>query len=250
MPQQEQMSKKAGFSLDLRFIVVILVLVIGGMLATWQPWTNKTSDDRTISVAGQATVSAEPDEYVFYPNYEFTDADEDTAIEKLTETNNQIASELKELGVKDNQIKTNAGNNNYYITREPDSDDAIYTLSITVIVDDKDLAQKVQDYLITTDPTGSITPYPTFSEAKQKELQSQARDQATKDARSKADQSAKNLGFTVGKVKSVDDGAGFGGIIPLDRSASSVAEDTASSLPLQPGENELTYTVTVEYYLD
>jgi len=34
----------------------------------------------------------------------------------------------------------------------------------------KDLAQKVQDYLLTTNPKGSVTPYPSFSTAKQKEL--------------------------------------------------------------------------------
>jgi uncharacterized protein YggE len=122
-------------------------------------------------------------------------------------------------------------------------------LQLTVTVNSRETAQKVQDYLINTGPTGSISPYPTFSDTKRKELESQARDEATKDARAKADQLAKNLGFSVGKVKSIEDQSGFGDIIPLD---ATIQPDSASrsSLAVQPGENEITYTVRVIYYLD
>jgi uncharacterized protein YggE len=111
------------------------------------------------------------------------------------------------------------------------------------------MAQKVQDYLLTTSPSGTISPYSAFSTEKRKELESQARDEATIDAREKAEQSAENLGFKLGKVKSIEDQSGFGGVIPLDTPAT--MEDSArSSLSVQPGENEITYTVRVVYYLD
>ncbi len=54
--------------------------------------------------------------------------------------------------------------------------------------------------MVTTAPTGQVSPRPNFSDAKRKELESKARDEATKDARAKADQSARNLGFKVGKI--------------------------------------------------
>lgn len=253
MPPEEQtppIPSKNRFSLDLRFVVVILLIAIAAMIVIWKPWDTVSSDDRTVSVTGEATISAEPDEYAFYPTYEFTSANQDTALTELTDKSNGITDELKALGVKDSQIKTNADGYDYPATRKTGTDVTTYTLQLTITVGDKKLAQKVQDYLLTTSPTGAVTPYPTFSEAKRKELESKARDQATKEARAKAEQSAKNLGFSVGKVKSVSDGAGFGDIYTLEGGASSLqAEDSSRSLALQPGENDLDYSVTVVYYV-
>jgi uncharacterized protein YggE len=97
---------------------------------------------------------------------------------------------------------------------------------------------------------GGVTPQSTFSTTKQKELESRGRDQATKEARTKADQQAKNLGFTVGKVKSVEDSgdSGYGGVMPMAASAMDVSS-TQKSLAVQPGQNDLTYTVQVTYYI-
>jgi len=82
-------------------------------------------------------------------------------------------------------------------------------------------------------------------------LENQARDEATKDARAKADQSAKNLGFKVAAVKAVNDGSGFGGYPypTIDYAEGLKADDSRSSLTIQPGENDLSYTVTVTYFI-
>lgn len=238
-------SQKLSFNLDLRLVVVALVLVIAGMLAMWRPWEGVS--DRTIEVGGQATISAVPDEYLFYPVYEFTNADKQKALAELTSKSNDLVAKLKELGVSDSQIKTNSDGYDYPYYKETDGN-PIYSLRLTVTINDKDLAQKVQDYLITTAPTGGVSPQVGFSEAKRKELEGQARDQATKDARAKAEQSAKNLGFSIGAVKSVTDGAGFGGpIYSLDAAGREAA--SPSSLSLQPGENDLSYSVSVVYFV-
>jgi uncharacterized protein YggE len=92
-----------------------------------------------------------------------------------------------------------------------------------------------------------------FSNAMQKTLESKARDDAAKEARAKAEQSAQNLGFKVGKVKSISDGAGFNGsIMPMNASAASgtMSMDKATtSLAVHPGQNDLNYSVTVTYYI-
>ena len=105
--------------------------------------------------------------------------------------------------------------------------------------------------MITTSPVGTISPQADFSNSKRKELESQARDEATKDARAKAEQSAKNLGFKVDKVKSVEDGVGFRGIYPVVDGASGadLTIEPQSKLAVQPGENKINYTVTVTYFL-
>lgn len=241
-----------NFSLDYRFVVGVLVAIIAAMLLLWQPWNPRIdANARTVEVTGTAKLTAVPDEFLFYPNYEFKSTDKNVAITDLSQKSDEIVKKLKELGVPDNKIKTNANGNTYPYHMQDDSDLPVYMLGLTITVNDKDVAQKVQDYLVTTAPTGGITPQPQFSDAKRKELENQARDQATREARSKAEQSAKNLGFRLAAVKSVNDGAGFGGgVVPLigrDSTAMNAAEP--SKLVLQPGENDLNYSVTVTYFL-
>lgn len=246
-------NKKLNLSIDLRIIILVLVLVIIGMLVMWRPWHKAVSSDRTVKVTGETTLKAEPDEFVFYPTYQFSSSDNQTAINNMTQKSDELVAKLKALGVPDSKIKTSS-NGSDYIKYGDGGREPSYFLSLTVTVDKRELAKQVQDYLVTTAPTGSVSPQTDFSKAKRKELESKARDEATKDARAKADQSAKNLGFKVGKVKSIEDGSGFGDIYPLMKGAA-LATDASSTpeattrLSLQPGENELSYSVTVTYFV-
>lgn len=236
---------------DPRHIIAFLLLVIAGLLIIWKPWSANTTSDRTIEVTGQATVKAEPDEYIFYPSYEFKNTSKDAALAAATKKSDEVVTKLKELGVADNQIKTNTSGYDYGYYYDPDTKQTTYTLSLEITVTAREMAQKVQDYLVSTAPSGAVSPQANFSEAKRKELENKARDEATKDARAKAEQSAKNLGFKLGKVKSVTDGAGFG-IYPIYRGEVGLAPDSIdknTQLSIQPGENELNYSVTVVYYL-
>lgn len=235
-------------NLDFRVVAAILVLVVLAMLALWRPWESK--DDRTIAVTGQATVKATPDEFVFYPTYEFKNADKQAALASLTKKSDEIVAAVKNVGVADSAIKTNS--DGYDTPIYKDEKTPTYTLRVTITVGNKDLAQKVQDYLVDTSPSGAVTPQATFSDGKRKELESKARDDATKDARAKAEQSAKNLGFSLGDVKTVTDGSGFGfGVMPVSRAGmDAVATAPATQkMTLQPGENDLSYSVSVTYFV-
>ncbi len=120
---------------------------------------------------------------------------------------------------------------------------------MTITVQSKDTAQKVSDYLLSTAPLGSVSPQPGFSDAKRKELQSRARDEAIKDARSKAEQNARNTGTRLDKVKEVSDGDGFNNDMPIAYGGVTSSRDaievdsTSSFLSVLPGETELRYTV-------
>ncbi|HEU5187231.1 MAG TPA: SIMPL domain-containing protein [Candidatus Saccharimonadales bacterium] len=240
-------NQKVNLALDLRFVVAALIIVIIAMLLVWRPWSG--ANDRTIEVTGEATLKAVPDEFVFYPSYTFKNADKNAALAELAKKSDEIVAKLKELGVSESGIKTNTATS-YDTQLMPDStvkEDG-YTLQLTVTVGSQELAQKVQNYLVTTTPTGAVSPQPTFSKAKQKELEFTARDRATKDAKQKAEQTATNLGFKLGSVKIIRDGAGFGGIEPYPARLEA-DQLTRSGLDLHPGENELSYTVTVTYFI-
>lgn len=240
-------NKKLTLNVDYRWLSLALFAVIVILLVWLRPWHKPGDTNREISVTGEAKISAVPDEYVFYPSYEIKNNDQDAAVKQLTTKSNQVVSKLKALGVPDEMIKTNA--NNYERFAYPGTNAGIrtYDLQLTVTVSGKTLAQKVQDYLLTTELSGSISPYPTFSDEQRKQLEDQARDIASKDARAKATQLASNIGAELGDVKSLEEQSGFGDVIPLDATVESKANDT--SLTLQPGENKLTYTIVVVYYL-
>lgn len=239
-------------SLIYKIIVAGLLVVIAIMLGLWHPWSSSADEGRTVSVSGEAKLKAAPDQYVFNPIYEFKNEDKAKALAEQTDKNNQIIAKLKELGVKDSDIKNNAsGYSDSYSVEPASPEQTTYSLSLTITVSDKDLATKVQDYLVSTNPEGQVTPQASFSETKRKELENQARDTATKDARAKAEQIAKNTGAKLGKVKSIQDGGGFGQPITAlyEDSVASSSSATKQSMQIQPGENELNYTVSVSYYL-
>jgi hypothetical protein len=58
------------------WLSAVLAVGLVAVVALWRPWDSQPSaSDRTVSVSGSATLKAEPDEYVFYPSYEFKNAD-------------------------------------------------------------------------------------------------------------------------------------------------------------------------------
>jgi uncharacterized protein YggE len=236
-----------------RIIVLVLLLIIGGMLLLWKPWEAETKNDRTVEVSGEAKLSETPDEYTFNPSYQFKNTNRDVALEELTKKNEEVNAKLKELGVKEVNIKTNTSGYDASVYTGAESKAATYTLQLAVKTDSKEIAQKIQNYLISTVPIGAVSPQMSFSDAKRKELEAKAREAATKDARAKADQMAGNLGFKVGKIKSLSDQPnGDGGVRPLLLNAEDGAARSASSQPqlgLQPGQNDFSYSVKVIYYI-
>lgn len=242
---------KLTLSLDYKILSIIFLITIIFMLLTWKPWLGTVnSNTRTIDVSGSAKIKATPDEFVFYPNYEVKNTDKQAALDELSKKSSDITSKLKSLGVQDEKIKTDtSGYDNIYYSHPESQNNPTYTLRFTITVSSSELAQKVQDYLLTTTPTGGISPQPSFSESKRKKLESEARDAATKEALAKAKQTASNLGFKIGRVKSVQDGTGFGEIIPMKGMTAVDTAASTSQMKIQPGENELNYSITVVYFI-
>jgi uncharacterized protein YggE len=242
--EDQKDTRKLKLTVDPRPVILILLAIIIGMLLMWRPWA--VAGDRVVEVTGEAKVTAVPDEFIFYPSYNF-EGNNSSAQAALTKKTDEVVAKLKELGVPEQKIKVNSSSYAKDPTLgRPGIEPERLSVGITVTVGDKELAQKVQDYLLTTNTTGTITPQPGFSDDKRRELEDQARDEATKDARRKADQMAKNLGFKVGAVKSVSVQPDYR-VLPMAEATDSVAP--GRSLSILPGENDLTYTVTVSYYI-
>lgn len=247
---------KLHLSLDFRVITMVLLVVIAVMLIIWKPWSGPNANDRTIEVRGESSISATPDEFVFYPSYEFKNADKTAALAEMSKKSDEIVAKLKGLGVAEADIKTSSTGYDdkgirpvepTTLTTETTTTNT-YTLSLTVTVTDESLVQKVQDYLVSTSPTGTVSPLANFSDEKRKALERAARSAAISEAKSKADQTAQKLGFEVGEVKTVSDGTGFS-TLPAEARSSDSTTSQGSSLGVHPGENELPYAVTVVYFI-
>lgn len=237
------------------FLLVAATLV--SVILFWKPWDQAIgANARKLTITGTATVKAEPDQFRFSPSYT-----KDTAGE-ISKLNEQIVATLKNLGVKKEEIKNNAssyGSSDIYYTDQSQGKERA-TLSLTITVNGKDLAQNVQNYLLTTSPSGAISPTGMFSATKQKQLENQARGDAIKDAKAKAGQTASGLGTKIGKVIEVTENSSNGGGVcslsriacPMAANGSTVSKDSVSdsSLTVQPGTNELTYSFTVVFALD
>lgn len=241
-------SNHFSIKFDLRYVCLALLAVIIVMLIIWKPWKIDYGEARKITITGHASIKAEPDEFTFNPYYEFGDTP------TLTQFNQQIITKLKELGLSDKQIKVDAGSYAKPIAQPIDTVPTPQqsTLSLTITVDKRELAQKVQDYLVSTNPKGTITPYPSFSTTKQKQLEDDARTKAIADARARAEKAAQGLDIKINKVLEVKEGQAGGDIIPLYSRDSVTAADTAASPPslsLQPGEQEYDYSVQVVFSL-
>lgn len=294
---EEQTPKNSKFkavTLNYKVLSIVLAALLLLTIIFARPWQRPiAANSRTIQVTGTATVKDTPDQYVFYPSYTSKNTDTQAALSELAKKSDELVAKLKSLGVSDENIKTNAStvNGKYMITAMyPDpSGSTTNTLQLTVTVNNKEQAQKVQDYLLTTSPTAAVSPTPLFSDAKQKQLQNQARDTAAKDAQNQAQQMAKNLGFKLGPVKTVEDalpGIGGGRAMPMALSAgapeagtvvagsadtvttqalpaggtisvSSGGATTASGptviktsgLAVMPGQDEVVYSVNVTYFV-
>ncbi len=232
--------------------VIVLLIAILGLLLWSQPWNSSSSDaTKTITVSGEATIESAPDEYVFMPYYEATGTDQVAVQEELTAKANDVTAKLKELGVeeKDITLQSNAYDNWY-----PDeTGKSTTTVSLEVKVSNKELSQKVQDYLITTGAKGQISPRGSFSITKTKELDGEARAKASEEARAKAEAQAAIFGAKVGDVVKIEQGNSVGIGYPTPMMAmedsGSTRNATASSLPVLVGQDSYSASVSVTYEL-
>jgi uncharacterized protein YggE len=249
---------KQSITIKINAWIICAVLLIANLvtLGFWQLWVDNSASDRTIVITGSTTIEAEADQFVFSPYYQKEGADKTVINTELSDLAATITVKLKELGVEDSAIKTDVNSYEYSIYYGVDTSAETSNLYLTVTIKDKTLAQRVQDYIVTTSPTGSITPQISFSTAKQKTLETQARDAALTDARSKAEASAKQLGASLGKVVTVTDNT-YGGVTPMPwmmdagtkSSDSSISSGAESSYSIQPGLNEYSFSVVVTYEL-
>jgi uncharacterized protein len=239
--------KSSKVSIDLRVACAALAALLVVTIVLWKPWSSSSNTDRTIDSIGEATVTSEADEFVFYPSYRKRGNDIAAIQKELQDTVNVVIAKLKELGVPEKDIILQSNSyDNYWV----ENGQQTTANSLTIKVPSKEQAQKVQDYLLTTAPEGQVSPQPSFSEQKLKSLEQEARIKAIEDARQKATRTAEELGKKVGDVVRITDGSSAP-YAPVGRSATTgiALSSESASMPVLTGEQEVYTTITVVYEL-
>lgn len=240
-----------SFKIDFRVISVLLLVVIVAMLGIWRPWQS-TGDQRKLTVTGEAELEASPDRFVFHPYFENDDMDATVAKAQLDEFGNQLVKDLESLGVKPVEIKLDKSAYDYgaYPISDSLTITQMTTLQVTVTVESTELAQKVQDYLGSTDAKGQLTPSADFSDEKRRQIEELVRDSAVEQAKQKADKLASQLDSKLGKVLEIKD-SNFQPPWLYASAKAGLAEDSvrATSLPVRPGLQTISIIVEITYAL-
>jgi uncharacterized protein YggE len=231
------------------FIVLFLYNKFGPPFSFSSTVTQKTD---LFTVSGEGKVTVIPDTGIVDVGINITRPTVKSAQSDVNNIINKISSDTKKLGVDAKDIKTS----NYSIYPEYDyraSSSKItgyrVTASLTIKVRDLDKINTVID-TATADGANTVSGIQlTVDETKQKQLLQQAREEAVKEAKIKAESLARAAGITLGRIVNVQE-SGDNYIRPVAYAKMALESSMGGSAPItdiQPGSTDISTTVTLFY---
>ena len=180
--------------------IVISVLVIAVLIVTAFIYFDRTS--ATVSAQGYSEIQVQPDKVSVYFQIQSIEDSADTARDNIAKISENVLSALRLAGIEDIETQQYSiyPNYNYREGREITGYTATQTIKVSTSA--YDLAGKIVDLGVNN---GALVNYINFelSEEKQAEYKSQTLEQASADAKNKAEATATGLGKKLGKVVSI-----------------------------------------------
>lgn len=236
---------------------LLAIVFISRFVAPLPISVNQTTiqKDKAFVASGKSSISTQPDKAEITLGISRKEADIKTAQTNANNIMNSITKQLTDLGINKDDIKTQSYNiyPNYDYQKEGQNIIG-YSVDISLAVSlkeqDFDKLNKVVDAATAAgiNQVGGVQF--TLSDAKEKEVRKEAREQAIKDARDNAQELATLSGVQLGKVINVTENQGNSGVpVPmmaksLDSSAGGVADSPTN---IQPGSTLYNYSVTLSY---
>lgn len=206
--------------------------------------TNKTD---TFNVTGEGTVLIKPDMAIINAGIESSALTVKAAQEQINNVSSKIASSVKSLGVEEKDLKTI----NYSIF--PIYDYKENTQKITGYRANATLAIKVQNIDKVNDVIDAATESGankingiSFDVDDKTKTENEARQQAVKQAKQKADSAAKIAGFSLGRMVNYQEDFN-GSVRPMNIVGAELNTKAAASTQVEPGSSEIKVTVTLSY---
>ena len=239
--------------------LVILAITFGAFLL--KPWESKTQDTISVSASGKTQVT--PNIAKLSGTISSNNDDLNLAREQNEEKVNSLIASLKSLGIEEKDIQTQyiSGGETYEIQSEPAvrPDIQIFppprrtktnqiSTTFEITIRDFAIADEVIAAFTQNGATNLNGPRLTVDDDTLDEAKSAARKDAVTNAKKKAQDLARELGKTVGDATTVSEQDNFR--IPFGVIAQSEADLQQKASSIQPGENEVSVTIQVEFKLN
>lgn len=234
----------------LTVLFAILAFFLLGKLFGGFPFTVTNISPNYFSASGVGEVSGVPGEASASFGVTITSKTADEAKTQANQIINKITTDLKNIGVKETDIKTS--NINSYPEREFSGRNDItgytFTEQLDITFASVELANQGVDIASTAgaNQIGSLNF--KLDDKNKEELQDKARDMAIKDAKEKAARTAKAAGIKLGRVVNISEDMGGSNPVPMyDLKMANQVEPAVGTTQLNPGENKVTLNVTLTY---
>lgn len=203
-----------------------------------------------ITVQGTATVAVRPDVARLNLGVEVTAPTVAAARNGAAEAMTKVQAVLKQKGVQEKDIRTTSLNITPRYSNTPDRTGTPtitgYSVSnvLQVTVRNIDTVSDVLDSAVAAGGNAVRVQGISFTVDQPEQFMTQARDEAVKNARTRAETLAKAAGLTLGNARSISETTNGGIPVPERVSAPAAA---GGATPISPGEQTLQLTVTVTY---
>lgn len=209
-----------------------------------------TTKTDTFSVEGVGKVSVPPDIAMVSAGVQAQGATVKIAQDLLNKNINAVSVAIKKAGVADKDIQTSGYNINPmydYTARIPRITGYQASSNLTIKVRAIDNANAVIDAVTAAgaNQLGGIT----FDVDNKTKAQNEARQIAVEDAKTKATNAAKIAGFTLGKIINYSEDFGTAPRPILMMAKADTGLGTGAPTQVEPGTNEITVTVQLNYQI-
>jgi len=230
-------------------LLVALALALGALAGCTTATTTTTAGaaTNTVTASGAGTTQAVPDTAEMSFGVTTTSPNAKSALDEASKGAEQIASAVKKQGIAAEDIQTQDVSV-YPQTVDQNGKQVItgYQASLSVQVKVRDIS-KLGEVISAANAAGANDiSGPTFTVADSAPARAKAIDKAVADARKSAEAMAKAAGKSVGAVLSMS--SSDAGAVPGMYSTSDAA-GAAKSVPIQPGQLDITANVVVVFEL-
>lgn len=239
-----------------RIASVIIFFILLFVFAKWGPAINFSTTSQSkgepFVVTGEGKVYAAPDMAKISVGITDTGSSLKTVQENVSKKSQALTDAIKDLGVKSEDIKTTSYNLSPQYDYTTSSFNRItgYQVSITYEIKIRDL-DKINDIIAAStnmgaNMQGSIS-FDLDDDTKKEKLQ-EARTEAVKEAKEKAESLSKAAGINLGRIINVAESENGNVPQPLYAAARDESLEKSITAPvIEVGENEISVTVSLSY---
>ena len=218
-----------------------------GILAGCDNHAGRVGDNpRQVTVVGSGQVQGVPDTLTADVAIQFTAPDVTTAMNQTNDRQQAVINALTGAGVDRKDISTTD------VSLQPQYDSSSGSIngyradnSIRVKIHPTDSASHVLAVIVGTGGDATRINSVSYSMADDSQLVKDARARAFQDAKNRAQQYAQLSGLKLGKVISISEASGGASTTPPAPPRSGIAE----SIPLEPGQQTVSFSVTAVWQL-